>query len=134
MRNEDERGKGQKRKDNTVGTAPQNSKALPPLPPLPRGFDANAALVDQDDEVAARWLVEQAMTRLDGGEYRAALSMANARRYIARFGRLKCKAAVAMARRDPATKTLIGRADYLLRTSVADEAQALQDELLLTSD
>jgi hypothetical protein len=127
-------GQGQKRKNSAAGTAPQNSKALPPRPPPPRGFDANAALVDQDDEVAARWLVEQAMTRLDGGEYRAALSMANARRYIARFGRLKCKAAINMARRDPATKTLIGRADYLLRTSVADEAQALQDELLLTSD
>lgn len=74
------------------------------------------------------------MTRLDGGEYRATLSMANARRYIARFGRLKCRAAVSMARRDPATKSLIGRADYLLRTSVAEEAQALQDELALTSD
>lgn len=135
MRNEDEQGKGQKSRANSAaGTAPQNSKALPPLPPLPRGFDAGAALADPDDEAAARWLVEQAMTRLDGGEYRAALSQANARRYVARFGRLKCKAAIAMARRDPATKTLIGRADYLLRTSVADEAQALADELALTND
>lgn len=129
MRKGDEQGKEQKqRKDNAVGTAPQNSKALPPLPPLPAKFDANAALAD-DDELAARWLVEQAMTRFDGGEYRAALSLANARRYIARFGRLKCKAAVAMARRDPATKSLIGRADYLLRTSVSEEAQSLQNEI-----
>lgn len=136
MRNADEKGEGQgqgqgqqPRKDSAAGTAPQNSKAdLPPLPPLPRGFDAAAALPDEDDEVAARWLVDQAMIRRDGGEYRATLSMANARRYIARFGRLKCRAAVQLSRRDAATKNIIGRADYLLRTSVADEAQALADE------
>ena len=134
MRNADEKGKdkdkGQQRKHSAAGTAPQNSKATPPpLPPLPRGFDADAEMVDQDDEVAARWMVDQAMTRSDGGEYRATLSIGNARRYIVRFGRLKCRAAVTMARRDPDTKKLIGRADYLLRTSVSEEAQALQNEI-----
>lgn len=119
----------QQGKDNRVATAPRNSKApLPPLPPLPRGFNPDEELRDQDDEQAARWMVSQAMTRHDGGEYSAVLSMANARRYIARFGRLKCRAAVMLARRDPDTKKLVGRADYLLRTSVADEAQALQNE------
>jgi hypothetical protein len=132
MRSGDEQGKGQGQ-NSAAGTAPQNS-TLPPLPPLPAKFDANAAMVDQDDELAARWMCDQAMTRHDGGEYKAALSMANARRYIARFGRLKCKAAVSMARRDPDTKRLIGRADYLLRTSVAEEAQALADELALIND
>lgn len=136
MRNEDEKGKGQgqkqrqQRKNSAAGTASQNSKAnLPPLPPLPRGFDPDAEMVDQDDEVAARWMVEQAMTRMDGGEYRASLSVANARRYIARFGRLKCRAAVTLSRRDKETKSLIGRTDYLLRTSVSEEAQALQNEM-----
>jgi hypothetical protein len=135
MRNAEEKGEGQgqgqqQRKDSPAGTAPQNSKATPPpLPPLPRGFDADAELLDQDDEGAARWMVDQAMTRRDGGEYRATLSMANARRYIVRFGRLKCRAAVTMARRDKETKSLIGRADYLLRTSVSEEAQALQNEI-----
>jgi len=132
MRSTKEKGKGQgqQSKNSAAGTAPQNSKATPPpLPPLPRGFDADAELRDEDDEVAARWMVDQAMTRRDGGEYRATLSVANARRYITRFGRLKCKAAVTMARRDAATKSLIGRADYLLRTSVSEEAQALQNEV-----
>ncbi len=135
MRNADEKGKGQgqPRKGSAAGTAPQNSKALPPLPPLPRGFKADEALTDEDDEVAARWLVEQAMIRRDGGEYRATLSMANARRYIARYGRLKCHAAVKLSRRDPTTKNIIGHADYLLRTSVAEEAQALADETALTN-
>lgn len=134
MRNADEKGEtegqgqGQQRKNSAAGTAPQNSKALPPLPPLPRGFAPDAPLPDEDDEVAARWLVDQAMIRRDGGEYRATLSLANARRYIARFGRLKCKAAVQLSRRDSATKNIIGRADYLLRTSVTEEAQALADE------
>ena len=122
-------------KGSSANTAPQAQRRktakppLPPLPPLPRGFDADAEMVDQDDEVAARWMVDQAMTRSDGGEYRATLSIANARRYIVRFGRLKCRAAVTMARRDPDTKKLIGRADYLLRTSVSEEAQALQNEI-----
>jgi len=132
MRNAGEKGKGQgqQRKNSAAGTAAQNSKAtLPPLPPLPRGFDADAALPDESDEGAARWMIDQAMTRQDGGEFRATLSMANARRYIARFGRLKCRAAVTLARRDAATKSLIGRADYLLRTSVSEEAQALQKEI-----
>ena len=69
------------------------------------------------------------MTRRDGGEYRAALSMANARRYIARFDRWRIRAALSMARRDPMTKNVIGRMDYLLRTSVATESQELQDEM-----
>jgi hypothetical protein len=134
MRNAEEQGEGQgqgqPRKNSAAGTAPQNSKATPPpLPPLPRGFDADAEMVDQDDEVAARWMVSEAMTRQNGGEYRATLSMANARRYIARFGRVRCRAAITMARRDPDTKKLIGRADYLLRTSVSEEAQALQNEI-----
>lgn len=131
MRNGDEQGreKGEGRKNSGAKTAPQNSKATPPpLPPLPRGFDADAALPDDDDEAAARWMVDQAMTRRDGGEYRAMLSVANARRYIVRFGRLKCRAAVSLARRDKETKSLIGRADYLLRTSVSEEAQALENE------
>jgi len=89
---------------------------------------------DQDDEAAARWMVDQATTRLDGGEYRAAMTMANARRYIARFGRWKCRAAITIARSDPTTKTLIGRADYLLRTSVAEEAQRLEDAMKLIND
>lgn len=133
MRNGDEADKGQgqqPRQTSAAGTAPQNSKAtLPPLPPLPRGFDADAEMVDADDEAAARWMVSQAMTRRDGGEYNAVLSVANARRYIVRFGRVKCRAAINMARRDPDTKKLIGRADYLLRTSVSEEAQALQNEI-----
>lgn len=136
MRSGEEKGEGQgqeqgkqPRKNSAAGTAARNSKALPPLPPLPRGFDADAEMADQDDEGAARWMVDQAITRHDGGEYRATLSIANARRYIARFGRLKCRAAVTMVRRDPDTKRLIGRADYLLRTSVAEEAQALQNEV-----
>jgi len=133
MRNGDEKGEKQgqeqPRKNSAAGTAPQNSKALPPLPPVPRGFKPDEPLPDEDDEGAARWMIDQAMTRLDGGEYRATLSMANARRYIARFGRLKCRAAVTLARRDKATKSLIGRADYLLRTSVSEEAQDLQNEI-----
>lgn len=133
MRSEDEKGErqgqGQPRKTSAAGTAPQNSKANPPLPPLPRGFKPDAPLPDEDDEVAARWLVEQAIIRRDGGEYQATLSMANARRYIARFGRLKCRAAVQLSRRDGTTKSIIGHADYLLRTSVAAEAKQLQDEM-----
>lgn len=130
MRNGEGEGEGQPRKNNRVATAPQNSKATPPpLPPLPRGFDADAEMADQDDEVAARWMVAQAMTRHDGGEYHAILSMANARRYIVRFGRLKCRAAITMAKRDPDTKKIVGRADYLLRTSVSEEAQSLQNEI-----
>lgn len=133
MGNVDERGEGQgqgqQRKNSAAGTAARNSKAKPPLPPLPRGFKADEAMPDQDDEAAARWLVDQAITRLDGGEYRASLSIANARRYIARFGRIKCRAAIALARRDPTTKTMIGRADYFLRTSVAAEAEQLQNEM-----
>lgn len=134
MRNAGEKGEkqgqGQQRKSSAAGTAPQNSKAsLPPLPPLPREFDADAALPDESDEGVARWMIDQAMTRYDGGEVRATLSIANARRYIARFGRLKCRAAVTLARRDAATKSLIGRADYLLRTSVSEEAQDLQKEI-----
>jgi hypothetical protein len=132
MRSVVEQGEGQgkqPRKNSAAGTAPQNSKAtLPPLPPLPRGFDRDAEMADEDDEVVARWMVSEAMIRRDGGEYRATLTVANARTYVARFGRLKCRAAVTLARRDPATKSLIGRADYLLRTSVSDEAQALADE------
>jgi len=131
MRNEEGKGQGQQpRQNSAAGTAPQNSKATPPpLPPLPRGFDADAEMADQDDEAAARWMVSEAMTRQNGGEYRATLSLANARRYIVRFGRLKCRAALTMARRDPDTKKLIGRADYLLRTSVSEEAQSLQNEI-----
>jgi hypothetical protein len=134
MRNAEEQGEGQgqeqPRKNSAAGTAPRNSKAhLPPLPPLPRGFDADAEIADQDDEAAARWMVAQAMTRSNGGEYQAILSMANARRYIVRFGRLKCRAAITMAKRDPDTKKIIGRADYLLRTSISEEAQSLQNEI-----
>jgi len=130
MRNGEEKGEGQPRKRSAAGTAPQNSKAdLPPLPPLPRGFKPDEVLPDEDDELAARWMIDQAMIRRDGGEYRATLSMANARRYIARYGRLKCRAAVALAKRDKETKSLIGRADYLLRTSVSEEAQSLQNEM-----
>jgi type IV secretory pathway VirB10-like protein len=106
------KSKKQPRQDNAVGTAPQNSKSpTPPYPPLPAGFDANAELIDQDDEQAARRLCSEAMTRLDGGEYRAALSMANARRYIARFDRWRVRAAFTLARRDPATKNIIGLMD-----------------------
>jgi DNA-binding MarR family transcriptional regulator len=123
-----------KTKDNSAaGTAPQNSKALPPLPPLPRGVKADAAL-EQEQEAAARWLVEQAITRRDGGDYHAALSLANARRYIVRFGAWKCKAAVSLAKRDPATRSLIGRTDYLLRTSVAAEAEQLETEMTRLTD
>lgn len=126
-----------KTKDKNSGakTAPQNSKAnLPPLPPLPRGFKADEPMADQDQEVAARWLVDQAMTRRDGGDYQAALSLANARRYIVRYGAWKCKAAISLARRDPATRSLIGRADYLLRTSVAAEAEQLKNEMTRLSE
>lgn len=115
-------------------TAPQNKNPLPPLPPLPRGFDADAELLDPDAEQAARRLCSEAMTRLDGGEFRAALSMANARRYIVRFDRWRVRAAFQLARRDPATRNLIGRMDYLLRTSVAAEAQELQDEMNRLND
>jgi DNA-binding MarR family transcriptional regulator len=122
-----------KDKNSKAKTAPQNSKALPPLPPLPRGFKADAPL-DEDQEAAARWLCEQAVTRRDGGDYHAALSLANARRYIVRFGAWKCKAAVSLARRDPATRSLIGRTDYLLRTSVAAEAEQLEAETTRLTD
>lgn len=123
-----------KGKNSAAKTAPQNSKALlPPLPPLPRGFKADEPM-EQDQEAAARWLVDQAMTRRDGGDYQAALSLANARRYIVRYGAWKCKAAVSLARRDPATRSLIGRTDYLLRTSVAAEAEQLQEEMTRLSD
>lgn len=118
-----------KDKNSKTKTAPQNSKALlPPLPPLPRGFKADAPL-PEDEEAAARWLCEQAITRRDGGDYHAALSLANARRYIVRYGAWKCKAAVSLAKRDPATRSLIGRTDYLLRTSVAAEADQLEAEM-----
>lgn len=126
--------KKQPRQDSAAGTASQNKNPLPPLPPLPRGFDADAELLDQDAEQAARRLCSEAMTRLDGGEFRAALSMANARRYIARFDRWRVRAAFQLARRDPATRNLIGRMDYLLRTSVAAEAQELQDEMNRLND
>lgn len=122
-----------KDKNSKAKTAPQNSKALPPLPPLPRGFKADEAL-DEDREAAARWMCEQAITRRDGGEYHAALSLANARRYIVRFGAWKCKAAVSLARRDPATRSLVGRADYLLRTSIAAEAEQLEAEMNRLTD
>lgn len=128
--------KPKKDKNSKAKTAPQNSKALPPLPappPLPRGFKADEPM-EQDQEAAARWLVDQAMTRRDGGDYQAALSLANARRYIVRYGAWKCKAAISLARRDPATRSLIGRADYLLRTSVAAEAEQLKDEMTRLSD
>ena len=117
-----------KDKNSEAKAAPQNSKALPPLPPLPRTFKADEPL-DEDGEAAARWMVEQAITRRDGGDYHAALSLANARRYIVRFGAWKCKAAVSLAKRDPATRSLVGRADYLLRTSVATEAEQLEAEM-----
>lgn len=122
-----------KAKDNSpAGTAPQNSKALSPVPQppsLPEGFNADVEMLDPDNEQAARWLCSEAMTRRDGGEYRAALSMANARRYIARYDRWRIRAALNLSRRDPATKSVIGRMDYLLRTSVEDEAQAVKDEM-----
>lgn len=122
-----------KDKNSKAKAAPQNSKALPPLPPLPRGFKADEPL-DEDREAAARWMCEQAITRRDGGDYHAALSLANARRYIVRFGAWKCKAALSLARRDPATRSLVGRADYLLRTSVAAEAQQLEAEMTRLND
>lgn len=125
-----------KAKDSSAaGTAPQNSKApLPPYPPLPDGFDADAEMLDQDNEQAARWLCAEAITRRDGGDYTAALSMANARRYIARFDRWRVRAALTLSRRDPATKSMVGRMDYLLRTSVAAEAEQLQNEMNRLND
>lgn len=124
------RAKAKRTETSPAGTAPQNSKApLPPYPPLPDGFDADAEMLDPDSEQAARRLCAEAVTRLDGGEYTAALSLANARRYIARFDRWRVRAAFTLARRDPATKSIVGRMDYLLRTSVAAEAQSLQDEI-----
>jgi hypothetical protein len=119
-----------KEKNSETETAPQNSKSpTPPYPPLPRGFDPDAELLDPDNEQAARWLCAEAVTRLDGGQFRASLSLANARRYVARFDRWRIKAALSLARRDPATKSIIGRMDYLLRTSVATEAEELQNEM-----
>jgi hypothetical protein len=129
------KAKAKDKDSSAAGTAPQNSKApLPPTPPLPPEFDANAELLDQDDEQAARRLCADAITRLDGGHYSAALSMANARRYVARYDRWRVRAAITLARRDPATKSIIGRMDYLLRTSVATEAQELQDEMNRLND
>jgi len=123
------KGQKQPRKNSTAGTAPPTTKVQPPpTPPLPAGFDAKVALPSEADEAAARWLCDQARVRRDGGDYQAALSIANARRYVARYGAWQCKAAVSLARRDPETKSLIGRADYLLRTSVAAEAAQLEQE------
>jgi hypothetical protein len=125
------RAKAKLDNESAAGTAPQNSKApLPPYPPLPDGFDADVEMLDPDNEGAARWLCAEAKTvTADGGHYTAALSMANARRYIARFDRWRIRAALTLARRDPATRSIVGRMDYLLRTSVADEAQAVRDEM-----
>jgi len=131
-----DKGQGQKqpRKNSRAATAPQNSKAPLPLPPLPRGFNAAAAMTDEDDEAAARWLCDQATTRLDGGEYRAAMTMANARRYVVRFGRWKIRAAVALVKSDPTTRALVGRMHYLLCTSVAEEAQRLEETMKLINE
>lgn len=128
----------EKQKARTTASQTQPRKTAkaqpPPYPPLPRGFDPDAELLDPDNEQAARWLCAEAVTRLDGGQFRASLSLANARRYVARFDRWRIKAALSLARRDPATKNIIGRMDYLLRTSVATEAQELQDEMNRLND
>lgn len=98
--------------DSAARNSPPHSAPPPPHPPLPAEFDAAQELPDPQDEAAAQELYRNMR----------ALQIKNARRYVVRYGRDKCRAAASVALRTPHVKNPVGKMDYDLRSGSVDES------------
>lgn len=98
--------------DSAATTSPPSSAPPPPHPPLPPNFDAAQELPVPQDEAAAQELYRNLHS----------LQIKNARRYVARYGRDKCRAAASVALRTPHVKNPVGKMDYDLRSGSVDES------------
>lgn len=106
---------------NPVGQRRQaQSPPVPRHPPLPPNFNPNVPLSDAALEAFANDLP----ILLAQSGNRRILTLANARRYVARYPESVIRTAIELAKNDTRTKTLVGKMDWLLRSGVNSETDS----------